>query len=55
MPHGGSTAALACRAGQLAIEDIEKIESISAFFAVARGDADEEEAGFCAPYLIAAV
>jgi 2-methylcitrate dehydratase PrpD len=54
--HGVITAALKLAAqGGYALEDIEKIESDFSTFSLLRMQArDEEEAGFCAPYLIAA-
>jgi len=54
--HGVITAALKLAAqGGYAIEDIETIESDFRTFSLMRTQArDEEEAGFCAPYLIAA-
>jgi 2-methylcitrate dehydratase PrpD len=54
--HGVITAALKLAAqGGYAIEDIERIESDFRTFSLMRMEArDEEEAGFCAPYLIAA-
>ena len=54
--HGVITAALKLAAqGGYAVEDIEKIESDYRTFSLSRMEArDEEEAGFCAPYLIAA-
>ena len=54
--HGVITAALTLAAqGGYAVEDIEKVESDFRTFSLSRMEArDEEEAGFCAPYLIAA-
>jgi len=54
--HGVITAALQlAQQGGYAIGDIEKIESDYRTFSLARTQAhDEEQAGFCAPYLIAA-
>jgi 2-methylcitrate dehydratase PrpD len=54
--HGVITAALQLVAqGGFAVEDIERIESDFRTFSLTRGEArDQEEAGFCAPYLIAA-
>ena len=54
--HGVITAALKLAAqGGYAVEDIEKVESDFRSFSLSRMEArNEEEAGFCAPYLIAA-
>ena len=54
--HGVITAALKLAAeGGYTLEDIEKVESDFRSFSLSRMKArDEEEAGFCAPYLIAA-
>jgi 2-methylcitrate dehydratase len=54
--HGVIAAALKlAEQGGYAIDDIEKIESDFRTFSLSRMEArDEEEAGFCAPYLIAA-
>ena len=54
--HGVITAALKlAQQGGCVIEDIEKIESDYRTFSLHRREAhDEEQAGFCAPYLIAA-
>ncbi len=54
--HGVITAALKLAAdGGYAVEEIEKVESDFRTFSLSRMQArDEEEAGFCAPYLIAA-
>ena len=54
--HGVITAALKLAAqGGYAVEDIEKVEFDFRTFSLSRMAArDEEEAGFCAPYLIAA-
>ena len=54
--HGVITAALKLAAqGGYAVEDIEKVESDYRSFSLSRMEArNEEEAGFCAPYLIAA-
>jgi 2-methylcitrate dehydratase PrpD len=54
--HGVITAALSLAAqGGFAIDEIEKIESDYRTFSLQRAEAhDEEQAGFCAPYLIAA-
>src|SRR5579871_1781501 len=54
--HGVITAALKLAAqGGFAIDEIEKIESDYRTFSLQRAEAhDEEQAGFCAPYLIAA-
>jgi 2-methylcitrate dehydratase PrpD len=54
--HGVITAALKLAAqGGFAIDEIEKVESDYRTFSLARTQAhDEEQAGFCAPYLIAA-
>jgi 2-methylcitrate dehydratase PrpD len=54
--HGVITAALKLAAqGGYAVEDIKKVESDFRTFSLSRMQArDEEEAGFCAPYLIAA-
>jgi 2-methylcitrate dehydratase PrpD len=53
--HGVITAALELAAqGGYVVEDIEKIESDFRTFSLSRMEArNEEEAGFCAPYLIA--
>lgn len=54
--HGVITAALKLAAqGGYTIEDIERVESDFRTFSLSRMEArNEEEAGFCAPYLIAA-
>jgi 2-methylcitrate dehydratase PrpD len=54
--HGVITAALElARQGGYAVEEIERVESDFRTFSLSRMEArDEEEAGFCAPYLIAA-
>jgi 2-methylcitrate dehydratase PrpD len=54
--HGVITAALKLAAqGGFAINEIEKVESDYRTFSLSRAQAhDEEQAGFCAPYLIAA-
>jgi 2-methylcitrate dehydratase PrpD len=54
--HGVITAALKlAKEGGYKVEDIEKVEADYRTFSLTRRDAhDEEEAGFCAPYLIAA-
>ena len=54
--HGVITAALKLAAqGGYAVEEIEKVESDYRSFSLSRMEArNEEEAGFCAPYLIAA-
>ncbi len=54
--HGVITAALKLAAqGGYAVADIEKVESDFRTFSLSRMEAhDEEEAGFCAPFLIAA-
>jgi 2-methylcitrate dehydratase PrpD len=54
--HGVITAALTLATqGGYAVEDIEKVESDFRTFSLSRMQArDEEEAGFCAPFLIAA-
>ena len=53
--HGVITAALKlAKQGGYAIDDIESVEADFRTFSLERLDArDEEEAGFCAPYLIA--
>jgi 2-methylcitrate dehydratase PrpD len=54
--HGVITAALTlARQGGFALDEIQTIESDYRTFSLQRGEAhDEEQAGFCAPYLIAA-